>query len=121
MSTTGEFGSLRHLAERFYGALSSAGPSPAEEQWAIDQLLPGERELWRRMSGPDRRHAVAVAQESLRLFADADIAPGRDVVAAALMHDAGKIPSGARHLCARGRHACRACPRTPPPRATGGR
>ncbi len=94
MSTTEEFGSLRHLAERFYGALSSAGPSSATEQWALEQLLPGERDLWRRMSGPDRRHAVGVAEECLRLSASAGVPPTRDVVAAALMHDVGKIEAG---------------------------
>lgn len=91
MSTTGEFGSLRHLAERFHGALSSAGPPSQDERWALDQLLPAERELWHRMSGADRRHAIAVARESLRLLDDAGVSPSRDVVAAALLHDVGKI------------------------------
>lgn len=47
----------------------------------------GELSLWRRMSGPDRRHAVAVAR---RVGLDAP----REVAAAALLHDVGKVDSG---------------------------
>jgi putative nucleotidyltransferase with HDIG domain len=43
------------------------------------------------MSGPDRRHAVGVAREALRRCEQAGVSPGRDVVAAALLHDVGKI------------------------------
>jgi hypothetical protein len=68
MGLAGEFGSWRHLAQRFAGALSPAGPAPADEAWALARLLPGEQELWRRMSGPDRRHAVGVARDTLRLL-----------------------------------------------------
>jgi hypothetical protein len=70
-----------HLARRFFGSLRRG--APAAEQWAIDQLGAGERELWTRMSDPDRRHAVDVAQrvpERLRV--------------AALLHDVGKVESG---------------------------
>lgn len=88
-----EFGSVWHLAGRFFGSLSPAGPSAADEAWARDQLLPGERELWNRMSGPDRRHAVGVARETLRILDDGGPPPGREVVAAALLHDVGKVES----------------------------
>lgn len=94
MKLAGEFGSLRHLAGRFFGSLSPAGPSPQDEGWVRDQLLAGERDLWRRMSGPDRRHAVAVARETVRLLDDGGEPPGREVVASALLHDVGKIESG---------------------------
>ena len=43
------------------------------------------------MSGPDRRHAVGVARETIRLLDDND--PPREVVAAALLHDVGKVES----------------------------
>jgi HD domain len=43
------------------------------------------------MSGPDRRHAVGVARRTIRLLSPHP-AP-RDVVAAALLHDIGKIES----------------------------
>ena len=57
------FGSFRHLAVRFFGALDPRGPAPDSEIWALGWLVPGERDLWRRMSGPDRRHAAGVARE----------------------------------------------------------
>lgn len=94
MASPGEFGSLRHLAGRFFGALSPAGPSADDEAWALGWLLPGEQGLWRRMSGPDRRHAVGVARDTLALLDDGGPAPDRAVVASALLHDVGKVASG---------------------------
>lgn len=92
MSLTREFGSVRHLVVRFVGALSPAGPVPADESWALAQLLPGEQALWHRMAGPDRRHAVGVARDALaRLEAAAGGSPGREVAASALLHDVGKV------------------------------
>lgn len=54
-------------------------------------MLPGERELWARMSGPDRRHAVGVARGTLDQLGTDE--PGPEVVASALLHDVGKIES----------------------------
>ena len=44
-----------HLITRFFGSLRPGGPRRADAEWAQAQLLPGEVELWRRMSNPDRR------------------------------------------------------------------
>jgi hypothetical protein len=74
-----------HLATRFFGSLRRG--APADEQWAIAQLGVGERELWARMPDADRRHAVDVAHRV------GDDRP-RAVLAAALLHDVGKIESG---------------------------
>ena len=68
MTRARELGTLRHLVGRFVGALWPGGPSVGEETWALDFLLPGERALWRRMSGPDRRHAIGVARDALVLL-----------------------------------------------------
>jgi hypothetical protein len=91
MEKSGGFGSWRHLSGRFFVALMPMGPRPADESWALDQLLIGERELWHRMSGPDRRHAVGVARDSIRLLGSEQVS--RDIVAAALLHDVGKVES----------------------------
>lgn len=91
MAKSGGFGSWRHLSERFFVALLPVGPARADESWALDHLLAGEQELWRRMSGPDRRHAVGVARDSIRLLGS-ERAP-REIVAAALLHDVGKVES----------------------------
>jgi hypothetical protein len=80
-----------HLARRFFGSLRPGGPPPADDAWACSKLLPAEVELWRRMPNADRRHAVGVAQQVERaLGAEAT----RPVLAAALLHDVGKIESG---------------------------
>ncbi len=52
-----------------------------------------EVELWRRMWGPDRRHAVEVAREVERSLGHEATTPA---LAAALLHDVGKIESGLR-------------------------
>lgn len=77
---------IAHLARRFVGSLRPGGPAPGDDAWAESHLLPGEVALWRRMSGADRRHAVGVA----RRVASHE----RPVVAAALLHDSGKVVSG---------------------------
>ena len=80
----------RHLARRFVGSLRPGGPSSTEEAWATGYLLAGEADLWRSMSGADRRHAVAVARRVDRALGS----PERPVLAAALLHDVGKVRSG---------------------------
>jgi len=83
----------RHLVRRFAGSLRPGGPGPADERWVADHLDPGELALWDRMSGPDRRHAAQVARAVVdRLGPETP----RPVVAAALLHDVGKLDSGLR-------------------------
>jgi len=96
MAPKHEFGSIRHLAGRFFGALMPFGPSRADESWVRSQLLPGEWSLWTRMSGPDRRHAVGVARRTVTEL-EPSLGQGlvpRRIVAAALLHDVGKVESG---------------------------
>ncbi len=82
-----------HLLQRFLGSLRPGGPPAADQAWVEAGLLPSEQALWRRMSGPDRRHAVAVAREVERALGHEATRP---VLAAALLHDVGKIESGLR-------------------------
>ena len=82
----GLVGRLPHLARRFFGSLRPGGPSSEDTGWAERHLLPGEVELWRRLSNPDRRHLVGVARGAVERLGD----PDRPVVAAALLHDVGK-------------------------------
>jgi hypothetical protein len=79
-----------HLAARFFGSLSPKPPDPAEESWALDHLLPGEQDLWRRMTNQDRRHSAKVARRFVAARPDAT----RAEVAGALLHDVGKIECG---------------------------
>ena len=82
-----------HLVRRFFGSLRPGGPKRADHDWACSKMLPGEVELWNRMSNPDRRHAIGVAKR-------VEVALGheatRPVLAAALLHDVGKSASGLR-------------------------
>lgn len=80
-----------HLARRFLGSLRPGGPGAATEAWVAEQLLPGELALWRQLPGPDRRHAHAVAR---RVQAALGPAATRPVLAAALLHDVGKLDAG---------------------------
>lgn len=82
-----------HLTRRFLGSLRPGGPRASEAAWAEAQLLDAERDLWRQMSGPDRRHSAAVARRVERaLGAEAT----RPVLAAALLHDVGKLDARLR-------------------------
>src|SRR5271157_6524735 len=89
--TNGGFGSWRHLSVRFFAALLPTGPARVDESWALNYLDNGERALWQRMSGPDRRHAIGVARDTIRLLGPARVR--REVIAAALLHDVGKVES----------------------------
>lgn len=82
---------LRHLAGRFVGSLSRRPPDAADEAWARVHLLPGEDAIWVRLSNPDRRHAIGVARD---VVARLDAHAMRPIVAAALLHDSGKLDSG---------------------------
>ena len=80
-----------HLASRFLWSLTAnRPPDVADEVWVEDQLLPGEIELWRRMSNEDRRHSFRVAQRFVRARPDAT----RAEIAGAILHDVGKIECG---------------------------
>jgi hypothetical protein len=81
---------IGHLARRFFGALSPAPPTPDDEAWATSQLTAGEVELWQQMANPDRRHAITVA----RRFHALRPAAARPEMAAALLHDVGKLDAG---------------------------
>src|SRR4051794_33612483 len=84
-------GGAGHLVKRFFGSVIPRGPKAEDAVWAEEQLLPGERDLWVQMSRTDRRHAAGVARRvEQALGAEAT----RPVLAAALLHDVGKIDSG---------------------------
>lgn len=62
----------------------------ADDRWAESELLPGEVELWATMRRADRRHAVGVARRTQAALGDDATRP---VLAAALLHDVGKVDS----------------------------
>ena len=82
--------SVSHLARRFTTSLSRRPPVASDRDWALSQLSVAEAELWQRMTVQDRRHSILVA----RRFVQFAGAPKTQEVAAALLHDVGKVASG---------------------------
>lgn len=76
-----------HLARRFTGSLGRHRPEPG---FAARVLRPAELELWLRFDPADQRHSLIVAE---RLLARHPGAPDVEV-AAALLHDIGKLDAG---------------------------
>jgi len=68
--------------------LVPVGPTREHQRWALSQLGPGEVELWQQMGRADRRHAAAVARRVEGQLGDRATRP---VLAAALLHDVGKV------------------------------
>jgi hypothetical protein len=79
-----------HLTRRFWSSVSPVEPESGDTAWAESQLLDGELQLWRRLTAPDRRHAIMVA----RRFESHGHTWLRDELAGALLHDIGKLDSG---------------------------
>ena len=92
-SVSDRFGSPFHLARRFFTSLRATPPAAADDAWAEGHLLAGEVVLWRRLSGADRRHAIGVGRGTIELLGGETVTD-RPVVAAALLHDVGKIEAG---------------------------
>ena len=76
-----------HLVRRFLGSLSPRPLAAGDDAWATGKLGPGERRLWQRMPRADRKHSVGVA----RLVAEQVGEDDRAILAAALLHDVGKV------------------------------
>ncbi len=79
-----------HLSKRFFGSWSSAQPPVEDREWALSWLLPGEAALWESMPVEDLRHTIRVARAYLAASPEAT----RAEMAAALLHDIGKVASG---------------------------
>lgn len=80
--------SFVHLTGRFFATLWPFGPKRSDDEWARSHLLDAEIDLWVQMWRPDRRHAVRVARAVVDELEDRATRP---VVAAALLHDVGKL------------------------------
>jgi hypothetical protein len=79
-----------HLSRRFVGALSPVPPRAEDVAWVGTVLAPTELTLWTAMPVHDRRHSIAVARRTATaLEGTADASD--DWVAAALLHDVGKL------------------------------
>lgn len=79
-----------HLTKRFVGSLWPFRPKSEADTWATSHLVDGEVALWRRMSAQDQRHSIGVARRVEEHLGDKATRP---VMAAALLHDVGKVDS----------------------------
>ena len=79
----------RHLVRRFFTSLSKRPPASKDIAWVNEKLLESEFELWCRMEPHDQRHSIEVAHR----FSELHPTFSRDEIAAALLHDIGKIES----------------------------
>lgn len=84
-------GSVRHLVRRFVGSVTSRKLTDDEQAWVREHMSDAEVDLWQRMGRSDRRHAHDVARRAVAALGDDAT---RVVVAAALLHDVGKVESG---------------------------
>jgi hypothetical protein len=83
--------SAGHLVRRFFGSLVPLGPRRGDDAWVRSILSAGEQKLCDRMSSADRRHAAAVGRRVERALGHEATPP---VLAAALLHDVGKVDAG---------------------------
>ena len=85
-----------HLIRRFFEALLLGGPHETDRVWVESVLSQKEYTLWARQYPPDRRHSASIARQVERQLAN-DALLNEDtrwVLAAALLHDIGKIEAG---------------------------
>jgi hypothetical protein len=80
-----------HLSRRFVTSLWPAAPKPSDDAWVRSVLRPGEYDLWSRLPNHDRRHSIAVARRVQRQLAGTEHSDDKRWLAAALLHDVGKL------------------------------
>jgi hypothetical protein len=84
-------GRARHLVGRFFSSFVPLPVSAGEREWVARVLQPEELALWSRLSLADRRESVGVARRTELALADTEYAGDTRWLAAALLHDVGKL------------------------------
>lgn len=80
-----------HLAARFFASLAPLPVRAADREWVATVLRPEELDLWSRLSLADRRESVAVARRTETALRGTKYAGDPRWLAAALLHDVGKL------------------------------
>ena len=80
-----------HLTKRFFGALVPGAPSSDDETWVAHVLSPKLFDEWKAMPDHDRRHSISVARRLQLGLSTTEHADDDQWVAAALVHDVGKL------------------------------
>ena len=82
---------VAHLSGRFASSLVARRPGPDDRAWVRSILSPAEYVVWGTLGRADRSESVTVGRRAVAL-----LPAGTDPVwiAAALLHDVGKVDSG---------------------------
>jgi hypothetical protein len=83
-----------HLARRFVRALWPGPPRRRDVDWVEDVLEPDELALWRALPNHDRRYTIRVAKLVEARLAGTEYSGQSRWLAAALLHDVGKLDAG---------------------------
>lgn len=83
-----------HWAGRLLDSLVPRSVSEADRAWALGWLTPAEAKLLVRMSSFDLRHAIGVARRTEPGLGAVEEDRRGAVMAAALLHDVGKVEAG---------------------------
>ena len=83
-----------HLARRFVRALWPRPPRAQDVAWVESVLEPDELALWRELPRHDRRYTIRVARLVEARLAGTEFAGDPRWLAAALLHDVGKLDAG---------------------------
>ena len=82
---------LTHLSGRFVRALWPGRPRAADVAWVADVLPPAAYSQWKLQPSHDCRHTIRVAREVETRLAGTPYADDPRWLAAALLHDIGKL------------------------------
>jgi hypothetical protein len=80
-----------HLVGRFFSSLVPRPVSTHDREWVASVLQPEELDLWTHLSLADRRESVGVARRTETALAATEYAGDSRWLAAALLHDVGKL------------------------------
>ena len=84
---------VRHLSGRFVRALWWGAPHADDLEWVESVLTPAGYVQFRRQPHHDQRHAIGVARDVQARLAGSEYADDPRWIAAALLHDIGKLDS----------------------------
>ncbi len=86
---------IRHLVARFFGSIVPRRLSETDRHWVHVQLSEPEAALWTKLRRADAVESVDVARRALIALQSvgSDDADATNVIAAALLHDVGKLDS----------------------------
>ena len=82
---------LVRLARRFFASVFARSPGLDDQAWVRQVLEPGEYALWEAQPRYDRSHSIGVARRVEYALGDAS---QPEWLAAALLHDVGKVQCG---------------------------